>query len=95
MRWPDTKARWSEDYHNAMREAVKDKFGGEPHEQEEFVRRVIATHPEQCWLDGCPAPCVRGTVISFRLMQGAKPVARQPFPVSPFDELRTEYHLEE
>ena len=26
---------------------------------------------------------------------GAKPVARQPIPLSPFDDLRVEYHIEE
>ena len=56
---------------------------------------MIAAHPLQFWLDGCEAPTVRGAVISFRLEPGAKLVARQPIPVSPFDELRTEYHLEE
>ena len=41
------------------------------------------------------APGVTGTVISFKVKPGAKPVARQPIPMSPYDELRTEYHLEE
>ena len=78
-----------------MFEATNDKIGGTPHEQETFFKRVIATHPQQFWLDGCRAPCVSGTVISFKLRPGAKPVARQPIPMSPYDELRTEYHLEE
>ncbi len=34
-------------------------------------------------------------MIRFKLKPGAKPVARQPIPMPPFDELRTEYHLEE
>ena len=38
---------------------------------------------------------VKGIQIGFRLKPGAKPVARQPIPLSPFDVLRVEYHLEE
>ena len=68
VRWPDAKARWSDDYKRAMQEAVKDKIGGSPKEQEELFTQVIATHPLQFWLEGCEAPCVRGTVISFKLL---------------------------
>ena len=55
---------------------------------------VIGIHAEEFWLEGCSAPCT-GTVIRFKVKAGAKPVARQPIPMSPYDELRTEYHLEE
>ena len=95
VKWPDAKARWSQEYYLAMQEATKDKIGGTPQEQDEFFAKVIGPHPEQFWLEGCAAPCVSGTVISFKLKPGAKPVARQPIPMSPYDELRTEYHLEE
>ncbi len=74
---------------------MKDKIGGPILEQDRFFSEVIATYPEQLWLDGCEAPCVKGTVISFELTPGAKTVARQPNPMSLFCELRTEYHLEE
>ena len=87
VRWPDQKARWSQDYHRGMKEAVKGKIGGSSEEQDKFFAEVIAAHPEQFWLEGCTAPCVRGTVISFKLKPGAKPVARQPIPMSPYDEL--------
>ena len=33
--------------------------------------------------------------MGFRLKPDYKPVARQPIPLSPYDELRVEYHLEE
>ena len=93
--WQGEKARRSADYLNAMREAVQGKIGGTQAEQDYFFANVIAAHPLQFWLEGCEAPTVRGTVISFRLKPGAKPVARQPIPMSHCDELRTEYHLEE
>ena len=76
-------------------EAVKDNVGGSPEEQQAFFDRVIAVHPQQFWLEGCAAPCVRGTVISFKLKPGAKPVAREPIPMSPCNTMRAEYHLEE
>ena len=78
-----------------MRDACFEKIGGTEKERHSFFEQVIEAHPEQFWLDGCEAPCVKGTVISFKLKPGAKPVARQPIPMSPYDELRTEYHLEE
>ena len=34
-------------------------------------------------------------MTAFRLKPGAKPVARQPIPVSPYGDLRVEYHIEE
>ena len=34
-------------------------------------------------------------MIAFRLKPGAKAVARQPTPASPYDDLRVEYHIEE
>ena len=33
--------------------------------------------------------------MRFRLKPNAKPVARQPIPLSPFDDMRVEYHIEE
>ena len=44
---------------------------------------------------GLRASCCSGHLIRFRLKPGAKPVARQPIPLSPFDEMRVEYHIEE
>ncbi len=57
--------------------------------------RVVAPHPEQFSLEGCAAPYARGSVISFESKPGAVPVARQPNPVPPYDEMHTEYHSEE
>lgn len=56
---------------------------------------VIATFPQCFWMDGCKAPTVNSYTIKFRLKPGAIPVARQPIPMSPYDDIRIEYHLEE
>ena len=58
VRWPDEAARRGADYHEAMKDAVKDKIGGTPDEQRAFFARVIAAHPLQFWLEGvCRAMC--------------------------------------
>ena len=51
--------------------------------------------PQCFWMEGCEAPTVRDHVINFRVKPGAKPVARQPIPLSPYDNLRVEYHIAE
>jgi hypothetical protein len=99
LKWPDKRARHSDDYKSAMKAAcVKDgewKIGGDLKEREEFFEKVIAAHPDCFWLDGCEAPTVRGHIIEFSMKPEAKPVARQPIPLSPYDSVRVEYHIEE
>ena len=38
---------------------------------------------------------MRDKVIGFRMKPGMKPVARQPIPLSPYDDLRVEFQIEE
>ena len=59
-----------------------------------FFDSVIAKYHQCFWTEGCAPPAVRDHLIRFRLKPGAKPVARQPIPLSPFDDLRVEYHIE-
>ena len=66
-----------------------------PEERERFFRDVIAAHFHCFWMDGCAPPTVRNHVVEFELKPDAKPVARQPIPLSPFDVARVEYHVEE
>ena len=33
VRWPDSKARWSDEYYRAMQDAVKDRIGGDADQQ--------------------------------------------------------------
>ena len=47
------------------------------------------------WIEGCEAPTVRDKVIGYRMKPGMKPVARQPIPLSPYDDLRVEFQIEE
>ena len=78
-----------------MWKACETKIGGKPEERLKFFEEVIAAYPECFWMEGCAPPTVRNHVIAFRLKPGAKPVARQPIPVSPYDDLRVEYRIEE
>jgi len=97
--WPDKAARNGSSYRAALWKAcVKDdkwKIGGDAHTREDFFERVIAKHQSCFWMEGCAAPTVRDHVVEFGVKPGAKPVSRQPIPLSPYDEVRVEYHIEE
>ena len=93
--WPDEASRRSAGCKEAMWEASEPKIGGTPQEKQRFFEAVVAAHPECYWLEGRAPPTVRNHVISFRLKPDAKPVARQPIPVSPYDGMRVEYHIKE
>ena len=79
VRSSDESARWSNGDRDAMELAIEGRIRGFP-----------AGEAQQLWLEGCAAPCVTGTVISFTLETCARSVARQPIPSSPYDELRTQ-----
>ena len=93
--WPDYKSRRTPEFRAALAAATADRIGGTPQEARRYFDEVLAKYPECFWIDGCAAPLVRDHVISFRLKEGAKPVARQPIPVSPYDDTRVEFHIEE
>ena len=88
-------ARQSAEFRAVLAEKSKTKIGGTPAEQRRFFDEIVAAFPQCFWVDGCPAPTVRDKVIGFRLKPNAKPVARQPIPVSPYDDLRVEYQIRE
>ena len=60
-----------------------------------MFEQVIVKNADCFWIEGCPAPLIKNHKVRFRLKPGAKPVARQPIPLSPYDDLRVEFHLEE
>jgi hypothetical protein len=64
------------------------RIGGTPEEQKKFFDEVIAAFPESFWTEVCAPPLVKNYKIHFRLKKGYKPVARQPIPLSPYDDLR-------
>ena len=68
-------------------------IGGTPGERESFFDKVLSAFPHCFWLEGCAAPTVKDYVIEFTAKPNAKPVARQPIPLSPYDEMRVEYHI--
>ena len=68
-------------------------IGETPRERESFFDKVLGAFPHCFWLEGCAAPTVKDYVIEFAAKPNAKPVARQPIPLSPYDEMRVEYHI--
>ncbi len=83
------------EYRMELARLVVDRIGGTPKEQRVVFDRVIARCPDCFWISVCVAPCVRDKLVGFRLEDGAKPVARQPIPLSPYDDMRVEFHVEE
>jgi hypothetical protein len=95
MIWATPEARHSEAFKEALWKACQDKIGGPPEDRVKFFSETIARWPQCFWIDGCAAPMVKNYTIRFRMKPNAKPVARQPIPVSPYDDLRVEFHVEE
>ena len=94
MKYPDAASRKSAEFIASLAKTMETRVGGTPQERDRFFKEVVATYPEVFWTDECAAPKVRGHVIHFRPKDDAVPVARQPIPLSPFDEMRVEFHLE-
>ena len=95
LRWPDPASRLSEDFRREAWKKSEEKIGGSPEEKHRFFEAIVMAFPQCFWMEGCEAPTVRDHVINFRVKPGAKPVARQPIPLSPYDNLRVEYHIAE
>ena len=94
-RFPTLESRRSEAYRKELEEKTAGKIGGTAEQQRVYFDEVLARYPECFWLDGCAPPKIADRKIRFRLKPGAKPVARQPIPLSPYDDIRVEYHIEE
>ena len=95
LRWPDPASRLSEDFRREAWKKAEEKIGGSPEEKHRFFEAVVMAFLQCFWMEGCEAPTVRDHVINFRVKPGAKPVARQPIPLSPYDNLRVEFHIVE
>ena len=100
LKWPDFKSRFSVTYEDALRAILwpagkAPKIGGPSEEGEKIWKDIVLKHRRCFWLDGCAAPAVRDHQIHFTVRPNAVPVARQPIPVSPYDDMRVEYHIEE
>ena len=94
VKWPAVK-RGSVEFRQELARVAATRIGGTATEQRVFFDRVIAVYPHSFWIEGCEAPTVRDKVIGFRMKPGMKPVARQPIPLSPYDDLRVEFQIEE
>ena len=87
--------RFGVEFRKELAKVSMERIGGTEAEKRAFFDRVIASYPDVYWIDGCPAPTVRSKLIHFNLKPGAVPKARQPIPLSPYDDLRVEFHIEE
>jgi hypothetical protein len=87
--------RFGVEFRKELAKASMERIGGTEAEKREFFDSVIAKHPDVYWIDGCPAPTVKSKLIHFNLKPGAVPKARKPIPLSPYDDLRVEFHIEE
>ena len=95
LRYPNLDSRLSEAFRAELLEKTASKIGGTAEEQKRFFDEVLGKYPECFWIEGCEAPCVKDHKIRFRVKSGAVPVARQPIPLSPYDDVRVEYHIAE
>ena len=57
-----------------------------------FLKNVVCAFAAALWLDGCPAPQVKGYQAHLHLKPDARAKVIQPFPLSEFDRMRLEYH---
>ena len=89
------KQRFGPEYRAEMAKVVWDKIGGTEDEKVKFFDEVIAAYPDVYWMDGCPAPTVKNKEVHFQQKADAVPVARQPIPLSPYDDARVEFHIRE
>ena len=85
--------RFGIEFRKELAKASMGRIGGLEQEKREFFDKVIAEYPDVYWIDGCPAPTVRSKLIHFNLKPGSVPKARQPIPLSPYDDLRVEFHI--
>jgi len=95
VEFPTMESRRSEAYFVELGKTKTDRIGGSSEEKEKVFKEVCCKYPEVFWTKKCSPPLVKGRVIHFREKEKAKPVARQPIPLSPYDELRVEFHLEQ
>ena len=93
--WATEEARRGDGFTSAMWKACAENIGGTPEEQERFFQAAVARFPTVYWLDGCATPCVKNVKIHFQVKPHSKPVVRMPIPLSPYDNIRVEYHLKE
>ena len=88
VKYPDAASRQTPEFRKDLEKVLLPKISGYPVEQAKLFEEVCAAYPEVFWLEGCAPPLVRNYKIHFRLKEGAVPVARQPIPLSPYDDMR-------
>ena len=83
-----------ESYKQALEEKVSPNVGEQlsKPKQRKVLDRVVRAFSCCFWLVGCAAPRVTGFEASIPLRQEAVPRVLQPLHLSPYDQLRLEYH---
>ena len=66
---------------------------GSDQERSRYLQEVLYKNLCSLWFDGCAAPTIKGYEVSMPAKPGAKPVAMQPIPLSPYDQARVRYHI--
>ena len=87
--------RWGDAYIQELAKQSLDRIGGTEKEKRQFFDEALAPYGDVYWFEGCPAPTVRSKLVHFSLKPGAVPKARQPISLTPYDDLRVEFHIEE
>ncbi len=52
----------------------------------------MARYPEVFWTEEYAPPLIKGYAVNMKEKEGSVPVARQTIPLSPYDEMRVEFH---
>ena len=74
-------------------EPIRRRIGGTNEEAKKYFDECVAPFGDVHWIDGCKAPTIRDHKIHMEALPNAKPIAMQPIPLSPFDDIRVDYHL--
>ena len=91
VKWPDQDSKVSKD----EIEKQSEEFVGKqltPKQRSSFVTKVLRAFSMCFWVEGCNAPRVDGFLAHIEPLPDAVPRIQQPLHLSPFDQLRLEYH---
>ena len=91
VKWPDQNSKAFKD---EIEKQSKDSIGKQltPKQRSSFLTRVLRALSVCFWIEGCNAPRVEGFLAHIEPLPNAVPKIQQPLQLSPFDQLRLEFH---
>ena len=94
VKWPN---QTTQEYKNEVMKVAENNIGKQlkPKQRNSFLIKVLCAFSCCFWMDGCPAPRVKDFEADIVPKSDSKPRIQQPFPLSEFDQLRLDYHLDE